>query len=203
MKKLVIATTLLFAILTSARATIVLPLSLPQMAADAALIFQGKVTAVDVRLDPLSRRVATFTTFEVSDVIKGQPGTRYTVKQFGGQMPGSPVALRIHGVPRFNVGEEYILFLPPPSRLGFQSPVGLSQGAFELSKQQGHTVVSNGRSTASLLKPATTGMLRAHTKRTARLPTADANAKLPAVDNAPAFSLLDDFKSTVKSLVTP
>jgi len=126
-------------------ATTVLPVSLERMSKTAEYIFYGKALSNEVKFDAASNRVATFTIFEIIDNVKGDAGTSHTVKQVGGQLAGSAVVHRFHGVPRFTVGEEYVIFLPPQSRLGFSSPVGLSQGKFSVQKQKGIATVSNGR----------------------------------------------------------
>lgn len=185
MRTVILFFSLMLAVSLPARATVVIPLSLQQVSERASLIFQGKVTDVDVRFDEVSQRVATYTTFAVQDVIKGEAGATHTVKQVGGQLPGSQFALRIHGVPRFNPGEEYVVFLPAPSRLGFASPVGLSQGAFSVVEKNGVQVVSNHYRSGAATS-------------TAR-PAASAAGK--AARATSRFTALDDFKSTIRNMV--
>lgn len=55
-------------------------------------------------------------------------------------------------VPKFNVGDEYVLFMPAPSRLGLASPVGLSQGAFGVMHGASGKEVGNGRDFFELLR---------------------------------------------------
>ena len=124
-----------------AAATSVLPISLERMTAAADLIFHGRAVGNEVRLDPVSGRVATFTRFEVLELIKGKAGETHTIKQIGGQLPGSNVRQVIHGVPQFSTGEEYVVFLPKASGLGFSSPIGLSQGKFDIHKLDGRSVI--------------------------------------------------------------
>ena len=140
---------LLFCSLRTA-ATSVLPVSLQRMAATADIIFHGKVINNEIKLDPVSNRVATLTTFEVIEVIKGDVGATHTIKQIGGQLPGSKVRQLIHGVPGFSAGQEYVVFLPKVSSLGFASPVGLSQGKFDITRKNGQRLVSNKRALAAL-----------------------------------------------------
>ena len=132
-----------------AAATSVLPVSLQRMTTTAVIIFHGTAINNEVKLDQSSGRVATFTTFKVNEVIKGDPGTTHTIKQIGGQLPGSNVRQLIHGVPQFSVGQEYVIFLPEVSSLGFASPIGLSQGKFYIRKLNGESVVSSGRPPAA------------------------------------------------------
>ncbi len=65
-------------------ATSVLPISLQRMSTAAELIFYGKVVSNEVKIDEISERVATYTTFEVIEVIKGTVGASHTIKQIGG-----------------------------------------------------------------------------------------------------------------------
>lgn len=178
-------------------ATSVLPVSLQRMAAKAETIFHGTAIGNEVRLDPTSGRVATYTTFTVSEVIKGKPGAIHTIKQIGGQLPGSNVRQVIHGVPKFSVGQEYIVFLPKASSLGFASPVGLSQGKFNIRKLNGESLVSNGRSLAALMKttpqqdlPDSPSVLASN-----RAPA------LKAIDGQPASAYLTDFMQAVRGMV--
>jgi hypothetical protein len=174
-----------------AAATSVLPVSLQRMAQTAEMIFHGTAIGNEVRLDQASGRVATYTSFKVIEVIKGNPGATHTIKQIGGQLPGSNVRLVIHGVPRFDVGEEYVIFLPKTSSLGFASPIGLSQGKFDIRKLNGQAVVTDGRALAAEMK--TTPQLD--------LPdTPSAIAADPTPDQ-PATLHLADFLQTVRGMV--
>lgn len=131
-------------------ATSVLPISLQRMAIKAEIIFHGTAINNEVKLDQASGRVATYTTFKVSEVIKGNPGATHTIKQIGGQLPGSQVRQIIHGVPQFSPGQDYVVFLPKASSLGFSSPIGLSQGKFDVHKHDGKSVINNQRAVAAV-----------------------------------------------------
>ena len=131
-------------------ATTVLPVSLQKMSSTAEIIFYGKVIANQSRIDDVSGQIATFTTFEVINILKGNTDSTHTIKQIGGHLPDSNHRLVIKGVPRFYLNSEYIVFLPRESSLGFNSPVGLSQGKFDVLESAEGKIVSNGRSAASL-----------------------------------------------------
>ena len=135
-----------------AAATSVLPISLQRMTAVADLIFHGRVIADEVRRDAASGRVVTLTTFAVIEIIKGETGETHTIKQIGGQLPGSQVRQVIHGVPRFNTGQEYVVFMPKASSLGFSSPIGLSQGKFDVDRVNGQAVIRSRRAAAAVSK---------------------------------------------------
>ena len=51
----------------------------------------------------------------------------------------------MQGVPKFVVGEEYVVFLAGVSSLGFSSPVGLTQGRFAVQQSAAGKKISNGR----------------------------------------------------------
>jgi hypothetical protein len=84
----------------------------------------------------------------VLDRAKGGDESTFTVRQIGGELNG--LAVDYH-VPKFVVGDEYVLFMPSPSRLGLASPVGLSQGAFNVLPGAAGREVGNGRDVGELL----------------------------------------------------
>ena len=172
-------------------ATSVLPISLQRMATTADIIFHGRAINNEIKHDQASGRVATFTTFEVIEIIKGDVGANHTIKQIGGELPGSNVRQLIHGVPQFSVGREYVVFLPKVSSLGFASPIGLSQGKFNIQKLNGETIVSNGRALGAQAS-ATPAQVLADT------PSAIVS-KQP--DERPARVQLTDFMQTVRGMV--
>lgn len=165
-----------------ALATSVLPVSLERMSQSAELIFYGTAVSNEVKVDELSGHVATFTTFEIIEVIKGNVGETHTIKQIGGQLPDSNIMHKVHGVPKFTVGEKYVVFMPQQSSLGFASPLGLSQGRFMVHEQNGVNTVSNNRIPQSPLTGA---------------------SKTTAVDSLPkqaASTSLTKFLQTVREL---
>jgi hypothetical protein len=174
---------LLCLLATNSSFATVLPVSLDQMAKNAAVIFYGRVISNEVKVDDVSQRVATFTTFEILDAIKGVNTSTYTVKQIGGRLPGSQIVTRIYGVPRFTVNTEYVVFLPKASRLGFASPIGLGQGSYNVSTDASgnKTVRGRGNTTSA---PATAN-------------TAEALRTLPRSTNT---TTLPDFLQNVRTL---
>jgi hypothetical protein len=167
-----------------AAATSVLPVSLQRMADAAAIIFHGRVTGNEARQDPTSGQIVTVTEFEVLEAVKGNPGNTYRIKQMGGQLPGSMRRMIIHGVPEFSIDEEYVVFLPNASSLGFASPIGLSQGKFDVLRQNGKAMVSRGHAPAAVLntqQPALT-----------EVPS--------ALETVPAGTDLGEFLQTVRGM---
>ena len=135
-----------------AHATSVLPLYLDEVVDQSTTAFQGTVTDTHSARDPASHAVVTYTTFTVSDVLKGSVPAMYTIKQIGGAVPGEKVEFRVPGVPKFAVGREYIVFMAGVSSLGFSSPIGLGQGRYSVTQDANGKQVANGsdfRDTAS------------------------------------------------------
>jgi len=146
----------LFALLAAAgaNATSVRPLDLDQIVGGAQHIVRARCTGNEVRADPGVHAV-TVTTFVVLDRAKGSGGATFTLRQAGGKLDGIVVDYHL---PKFRVGDEYVLFVPASSTLGLASPVGLSQGVFSVVPGRGGGQVGNGRDFAELLpraEPAT------------------------------------------------
>jgi hypothetical protein len=125
----------------------VVPLDLDQIVAAAQHIVHVRCTGNVVQADE-AIGIVTITSFVVLDRAKGGAGPTFTVRQAGGELLG--LAVDYH-VPKFRVGEEYVLFMPASSRLGLASPVGLSQGAFSVLPGAADKEVGNGRDFAELL----------------------------------------------------
>lgn len=135
----------------SAQASTVLPLYLDEIVADAAVAFQGICTDNRTELDPATGLVVTYTTFAVTDVLKGAVGATHTIKQMGGRM-NEDSGFRMAGIPTFTVASHYVVFLYGVSRAGFSSPVGLSQGKFMVRRGAGAEELSNGRDFREMLR---------------------------------------------------
>ena len=131
----------------NAIATSVIPLDLDQITAGAQNIVHVRCTGNEVQSDP-AVGVVTVTTFVELDRAKGSGPPTFVVRQAGGELNG--IAVDYH-VPKFTVGDEYVLFMPPVSKLGLASPVGLSQGAFSVVQGSAGKEVGNGNDFAALL----------------------------------------------------
>lgn len=180
----------------SAHAAMVLPLGLDNLHGKAKLVFLGECLSNSVAMDSQSGRVATYTTFAVLENFKGSAGATHTIKQVGGNLPGASLQVRVSGVPQFEVGQRYVVFLPQVSELGFSTPVGLGQGVFKVTsdKATGAQMVSNGRDVGELMENI------AHSKlpgRVADMLRAMPSKEVPAQARARAVMHLDDLRSTL------
>jgi hypothetical protein len=93
----------------SAAAATVRPILLDEIIDSSAVAFHGTCIANRVELDPVSNFIVTYSTFAVRDVIKGAPAATHVIKQIGGTMPGGESGMIVRGVPKFVVGEEYVV----------------------------------------------------------------------------------------------
>lgn len=172
----------------SASATSMLPITLEQLSTRASLIFYGEVLSNQVEKDVKSGQIATFTEFKVIDLIKGNASGTHTIKQLGGLDKNTNINFHIHGIPKFQKNRRYVVFLPEKSSLGFSSPLGLLQGSFSVTTENGEQVVSNGR---NLSQQSTSGLNK--------------NVQVPLAVNIdkPSQARLDDFINSVRAYNTP
>jgi len=168
-----------------ASATSLLPISLEQLSTRANLIFYASVVNNEVKKDEASGRIATFTEFEVIELIKGSSEKRHIIKQLGGFLESRQTIVRIHGVPQYQVGNRYVVFLPEESSLGFCSPLGLHQGSFAVTTINGEQIISNGHSLAQQSS-------NVFSKSNVQVPLAVTN-------NRPSQALLYDFINSVRA----
>ena len=185
------------ALSSSAFAATVLPLGLERLHADAKQIFLGECLTNTVQLDQQSGKVVTYTVFEVLETYKGNLGRSQTIKQIGGNLPEAGLNVKIPGVPQFEVGKRYVVFLPPASDLGFSSPVGLSQGMFTLKTDaSGTQTVSNGRDVGELMENIPSKMPSRVVNKLSTL----SNKELPANAKARAEMHLDDLRTILRGM---
>jgi hypothetical protein len=104
------------------------PSHLTQMVQAAGMIFSGHVTYVG-RVGPISGKqpAATTITFQVEHAMRGTAsGQSVTIHEWAGLWSRGE---------RYRVGEQLLLFLYPPSRLGLTSPVSGAMGKFAVGRQ--------------------------------------------------------------------
>lgn len=114
-------------------------LQMEQLIQKAGVIFEGTCLSKISKKDPLTGLPATFYTFQVESSFKGKVGEIYSLKTFG----SNEHDLKVADLPTFQVGEDLLLFVYPPSEWGFASTVGFHSGVFEVHKTpQGKLIVS-------------------------------------------------------------
>jgi hypothetical protein len=116
------------------------PMTLDEVTAESKHVVHGVVTSVVSDRDEHGVP-STWTTFEVAETLKGDSARTLTIKQYGVASPLPDGTLtRLSGMPRYEVGEEVVLFLRGASRRGFTSPVGLGQGTYRVRRGNGRAM---------------------------------------------------------------
>ncbi len=120
----------------SALALGVLQLNLEQLTALSEQVFVGRCVSVQQQKDNSGRPIQVVT-FEVEEMLKGNSAKTITFRQIGyvsSEKLGDAEASGIfREMPQYEIGEEAVIFLSAPSRLGLTAPVGLFQGKFDVT----------------------------------------------------------------------
>ena len=113
------------------------PMTLDEVTAEAQHVVHAVVTDVAAGRDEAGVP-STWVTFEVVETLKGRHERTFTIKEFGVATPlADGTIMRIAGLPRYEPGEEVVLFLRGASRRGFTSPVGFGQGTYRVRRGSG------------------------------------------------------------------
>ena len=132
---------------TQLGATTVQTVKLFEMVKLADRVFWGTCLQMKTEQDEASGLWVTAYTFEVREGIKGvSAGETIVFRQIS---PGQK-GFGIPGLPQYHEGQQALLFLHANSRIGLTSPVGLSQGVFQIQKIQDYLAVSNSLSNRNL-----------------------------------------------------
>jgi hypothetical protein len=170
---------------TSAKATVMVPLSIEDMAQQAACVVRGRVLSSNASWDDSRQRIYTYTEIEVLDAIHSAASLPKTivVRTLGGEV--GKIGMRVSGTEKFVIDEEVVIFLrkDPVDQTRFQT-VGMSQGKFNVE------VDARGR----VAVPTAEGLAYARP---------DANGTLKVSEDAPipAKLTLDELKTRVKTAV--
>lgn len=125
---------------TELGATTVQTVNLFEMVRLADRVFWG--TCLRMKTEPAGATglLVTAYTFEVREGIKGvNAGETVVFRQISQVQKG----FGIPGLPQYHEGQQALIFLHADSRIGLTSPVGLSQGVFQVEKIQDYLAVSN------------------------------------------------------------
>jgi hypothetical protein len=122
------------------RGAIVLPRNLAQLSGRARVVVRARVIAAQFEPHPKYPNLdSVVVTLSVEEILKGTAGKTLTFRQFVWDPRDRSDRLG------YRYGEEVLLFLNPPTTVGFTSPVGLEQGRFlVLSGPAGSITVLNG-----------------------------------------------------------
>lgn len=158
---------------TSGFATTVKKMELEELVATSDNIVQGRVEQVYTQWNAEMRLPFTYVSINVADPLKGERRRTVLVRQVGGKVGSLNVS--VAGMPRFNNGDEVIVFLKSQND-GTFDVIGLNQGKYEVVDDFAVVNVSG----LTVIDP-----------KTGRLSDAGFVAKAP----------LEAFKSKIRSLV--
>lgn len=129
---------------STAKATTIERMSLEKISRTAKVIVRARCLGNSTNQD--AGEIWTFTNFAVEQVWRGTAPVQITVRLLGGRMGN--LTSNVSGVPRFQAGEEVLLFLEPASRGDF-SVVSWEQGTFRVRRDPATGRESATQDTAS------------------------------------------------------
>ena len=133
LKNIAIAIIVFFSVPQALFATTVLQVDVDFLLNEAILIFEGEVLSSEAKWNHDKTNIATFVTFRVKDVIKGETQSSTVVVGFSGGTVGE-TGLQVSGMVYPPVGENGIYFLENPGRQLVNPLVGWGQGHFRIKK---------------------------------------------------------------------
>ena len=145
------AALLVLALSGAAQATTLLRMSVEQMTGKAQAIVRARCLGNSTRWE--EGEIWTFASFDVKEAWLGATAPRITVRLLGGR--AGDLTSSVSGVPRFQPGEEVILFLEPTGRGDF-SVVSWQQGTFRIRRgaSPGGEAVTQDTAASSTFDPA-------------------------------------------------
>lgn len=145
------ALALVLLLATPALCTTVLRFSLDELIERADVIVHGECVGVEGRETPDG--VVTEVQLRVTEILKGAPATTFSFTTYGGMTPkrGTFIA----GSPKFEVGEELVVFLDRPNRHGYRMAIGMSQGKYTVREEGGRKVAVRNLTGLRLIDPRT------------------------------------------------
>ncbi|MBJ74449.1 MAG: hypothetical protein CMN31_24490 [Sandaracinus sp.] len=138
-----------------AEATVMVEVALEDMVRDSVAIVRGRVVHVgsQVVMNGDSLDPHTLATVQVTDWIKGEGGQTLTVRELGGTYGpnGQAGGMWIDGTPRYQVGEEVIVFLErDPNDPHYFRTYAMAQGKFVVTQGVGGAPATVSRDAASV-----------------------------------------------------
>lgn len=125
--------------------------SLANLTVSSNRVFYGECVGYEIGSINIAGGQFSVTTYEfkVTEHFKGGGGANIlTFRQLGTPQGGAlDLGSRV-GLPIYQPGSQYVLFLLPDSQAGLTSPTGLYQGVFIIDGDQAHGTISNEDSLA-------------------------------------------------------
>jgi hypothetical protein len=117
-----------------AHATVMVPMTLDELTADAVLVVRGRVVGRDAAWDRAHERIYTTARLVVTETVldRRQADDReILVRSLGGEV--GEVGMKVAGSPQLGIGEDVLLFLRvDPAEPSTFAVVGMNQGRFDV-----------------------------------------------------------------------
>ena len=125
--------------------------TLKELTTGAAQVFRGRCLGAEIGTADFAGKPIAATTyvFEVSEYLKGGGPRTLRVRQAGTPRRETNDLGRIAGLPVYVPGNEYVVFLRPPSRAGLSSPSGKGRGVFIVRGERLQAVREDGETPAA------------------------------------------------------
>lgn len=164
------------ALCASLQATTLLRMSIAELARRAPLIVRARCLSNSVTWD--AGEIWTFTNFKIDEVWRGSASANITVRLLGGKTES--LTSTVSGIPRFQPGEEVVLFLES-TRRGDYSVVSWEQGTFRIRRARATSEeIATQDTSAATFDPRTR---RFETNGNGRLPLASLRNQINAALN--------------------
>jgi hypothetical protein len=112
-------------------ATTMLRLDVPELALSSDTVVHGTVRRVESRWSGDHRRIITDVEIQVTEALKGQPGSTVLLIQPGGAV--GDIGQVVHGSASFAPGEEVVVFLARQGASAFKLS-GMAQGKYQVRR---------------------------------------------------------------------
>ncbi len=120
-----------FLLCLPASATTMLRVDLPELSRTADAVIHGTVRRVESRWSGDGRRILTDVEIQVTESLKGEPGSTVLVTQPGGRV--GDIGQRVSGLASFTPGEEVVVFLEKRGPQAFRVS-GMAQGKYQVQR---------------------------------------------------------------------
>jgi hypothetical protein len=168
---------------------LVMPVDLTYLSQRADVIVHGRVVDVVNEGMPGYANIPTVkVTLAVDEMMRGPEGGTYTFREVS-------VGIRARmGRKAYRTGQELLLFLTAPSKLGLSSPVGIEQGRFHVTRDpRSSPLVVNEQSNIGLFRNV------AQAARIAGRPLTESQLRIASSEKGPVP--LNEFVSIVQNLM--
>lgn len=189
---LIIVATSAFTI-QSATASSVLQQPIDVLAKTSELVFEG--TVVGIRSEAINKRIYTFVTFDVSDIVKGQyDQTSIELRYLGGTANGTTMSVGDMTIPSY--GEHGVYFVEDLNGNNVHPLRGWGQGHFLVKQNGGNQSIFNSQGKA---------VTAISTGKTANITSAakinnNTAAGVQISDNSKQVMNLNSFKDSIRGL---